>query len=296
MKQILMSLISLSVIILVSCNNGTDSKQENIDSVKNAKKVQDSITKVDDSIAIVRRNDTLNALGLKNVELSDSSCPLIAKALDSNLIEEPIDFTLFMGKMLACRDKEWNQNHPDKPEVTLMSQDENNKVLFNTVSIKTADDIANVTKTILTIGIAYKTGNPILTAIGSQVSNYTVNSYLDAAKRNDPLILIYPSAIPAKQFVGDASKITVAGLKELSKLDATKPFTLQFEAAKQVTQVLLLSVKASANYAIQNGVAVLKNGVKLPVVGNGPLNPTNPGSPIGPLGPVGPIVKHFLHF
>lgn len=290
----ILTLASSILFFLFSCNDGGESPKviSAADSAANAKRIADSTLLAQDSLFKLRQLDTLKALGLAT--LDDSVCSGIGRLLFSTdgLIQDPIDFTTSMAQMIECNNREWNKLHPEDPRVTIATpvmENDNPKILFNTISLKTGEDIANASKKIITLVIAAETGNEMATAIGTVAGNYSVNAFLEAAKRDDPLIIVMPSAIPNIQLGKDAWHISKEGFKVASKLPIDKPFTMQFDAGKKVVETAIVGVKAAEKFVVKNGKAVLKDGVHVPGVPD-KFNPTNPSSPTGPLGPLGPVL------
>ena len=300
MKEIpgIFKLTPAILFFLFSCNTGggTSKIMTAADSAANAKRIADSTLLVQDSIFKLKQIDTLKALGLAT--LDDSVCSGIGRLLFSTngLIIDPIDFTTSMAQMIECNNREWNKAHPEEPRITFATpttENDNPKILFNTISLKTGEDIANASKKIITLVLAAETGNEMATAIGTVAGNYSVNAYLESAKKNDPLIFIMPNAIPNVQLGKDALKIGKEAFKVASKLPIDKPFTLQFDAGKKVVETAILGVKAAEKFVVKNGKAVLKDGIPIPGVPK-IFDPTNPSSPIGPLGPLGPVLGPII--
>jgi len=94
----------------------------------------------------------------------------------------------------------FNKQHPEDPLIGTMSFDtsgENPKILFNTIRLKDAQKVANVSKVLIAIGAGVEFGgDPTLTTIVSALGDFSVDAFLEAAKKNDPLIIFLPQFIP----------------------------------------------------------------------------------------------------
>ena len=159
-----------------------------------------------------------------------------------------------------------------------MHTESGNKILFNTISLKTGEDIAKAAKVVVAIVAAVETdGSPQAVAGATLVGNYAVESYLTAAKNNDPLLIIAPGAIPGAQLAKDGYNISQSVFKEAVKLDFDKPITIQVDAAKKIYAFSQTAVDEASRF----GIPI----IKIPVGGKTFTVP----SPVPPIIKVGPV-------
>jgi hypothetical protein len=250
------------LIILYSCNNGDTSS----DVAR-----QDSLKKVfADSTANVKKLDTLKKFGILTLDTTNLSCDSIAKLLTSFGQVDPEQYIYLFTQAQNCNARVYNKNNPDSAKVVVAYEDpKENKILFNTISLKIGEDIAAAAKKIITIAVALETnGDPESVAIANIAGGYTVDAYLEAAKNNNPLIIIMPTAIPNVQLAKDGYRLTEAAYKQSTKLKLDLPITIQVNAAKAVFS---LSQKA-ADFAEKQGVKTINVGpIKVPVPNINPL-------------------------
>lgn len=162
---------------------------------------------------------------------------IIAYSLDSKLSCEEAKQIFFDGsytsydqmievsaKVEQCKLEEYNARNPTDPVVTTMNVDnsgENPKILFNTIRLKDAEKIADISKVLISIGAAIEfDGDPQSVAIVSAMGNFSVDAYLEAAKKNDPLIIFLPTVIPTLKVGKDVFKAVVEG-KLVDKVEVT---------------------------------------------------------------------------
>ena len=233
--------------------------------VARATKTRDSLKLAQVLLQKKRDFDASKALALMTLDLGDSTCAQIKEAINKDLIEDPLVYNQFIMKMMQCRNIAWNKAHPANARVTIVHEEEG-ALVFDTLPVKTVEDAGEVAKKIITIGAFAKTGDPMITGVATVAGNYTVDAYVQAAKKNDPLIIIMPTIIPAKQLTKDALHLTTGVYKAVTKIDPLKVFTVQIDG----TKVALIGAKAAVGLAkAAPGAVVDAGGAVINVIGDG---------------------------
>ncbi|HEY0457337.1 MAG TPA: hypothetical protein VGE41_13280 [Verrucomicrobiae bacterium] len=145
-----------------------------------------------------------------NVSTLDGSisCEEAKKRFTSDEYESPEEGQILMMRITRCKTESWNNKHPEDPKVVVVSPDENGRILFNTLHIGTAEKIRDAAKVVVDAALIGETGasDPLSMAVVTAAGNYTVDSYFEAAKKNNPLIIIFPAAVPGQKMTADALK------------------------------------------------------------------------------------------
>ncbi|MEB2774553.1 hypothetical protein SYJ56_04505 [Algoriphagus sp. D3-2-R+10] len=196
----------LTILAIVSlCSNGYSKVSINLyytsvfsSTIKNA----NVLSAID---TVTYGKDTLQVLTLDVVLTCEEAKQKVASN-DYDISE----MNIILMKVAQCKNEEYNRAHPDSTYVTVVTEvieeDGNSKIMFNTISLKTGEDMAEATKALIGLAVFAKTKDPLTTVIASAAGNYTVDSYLEAAKSNDPLIILFPTLIPGKKLTTDIYK------------------------------------------------------------------------------------------
>lgn len=129
-----------------------------------------------------------------------------------------------------CNALTHNVKNPENPRKIIVYVDAQNgeqRIFFNVISLKDATNIATYTKAFLAIitGDAFL-DDPITNIISTSVGNYTIDAWLEGAVNNDPMLILYPMALPAEKFIDDV-------FKEINKsVDITKISTEIYNLTK----------------------------------------------------------------
>jgi len=122
------------------------------------------------------------------------------------------------AKVKSCTLAQYNQQRPDDPAVVTMTIDmkeDNPKILFNTIRLKEAEKVADISKLLITVGAnAEFSGEPATVSIVSAMGNYSVDAYMEAAVKNDPLIIFVlgsPLNVVTKKLGKDLIKTILEG-------------------------------------------------------------------------------------
>jgi hypothetical protein len=210
-----LALIAVIAITFTHCNNssGTASSTDSGGSIKPAD--SSSVTAEATIDTIHDKIDSSKTIIIPTIDLGDIDCDSVAALLAKRGIRDPAFQNLLDVKNNNCNLAAWNKVRTDSPKVTIVTQDISNgntRLLFNTMDAKTADQIAKVSKNIVTLVAAMESdGNFEVTTVATIAGNYTVDAYVQAAKKNDPLIFIYPAAIPAKRLTVDTYNTLLKG-------------------------------------------------------------------------------------
>jgi hypothetical protein len=119
----------------------------------------------------------------------------------------PADVDIYMIRYRQCLTAAWNTSHPEDPQVLLATYDpdpEHGGVLFNSISIRDAQNVTAACKVAASVIGGQEFGdNAVTYALSGAIGNYACDSYLQAAVRNDPLLILLPNYIPAFQLQRD---------------------------------------------------------------------------------------------
>ncbi len=276
-KLIYVSLIPITTII-ASCNdNGSQAEAKRIaDSITLANHIADSVRTIDstneleEKARIFNLKDSANTVAVMGIELTDSSCADITKAISMDTIQDPMVYSLYVFKAIQCKNRVFNQQHPEAATVTVVHE-ENGKILFNTLRVNTAEKIADAAKKIISIGSFVKSGGDVpITTLATIAGNYSVDAYVKAAKKNDPLIILMPAAIPNIQMVKDALTLNPENIVKAIPLDPTEPLKIVASGAAGMAEFSFVGAKAAVKLAASTpGYVVDATGKVIKVIGKG---------------------------
>lgn len=273
-KLITALLFLTSAFLFSSCgdNNAEAEAKRIADSTALAQHIADSTRAVDSTKALEEKarlfnlKDSANTVAVMGIELTDASCADITKIIAMDTIQDPIIYSLYVLKAIECKNRIFNQLHPEGATVTIVHQ-ENGKILFNTLRVNTAEKIADAAKKVITIGAFVKSGGDVpITTVATIAGNYSVDAYLKAAKANDPLIIIMPTAIPNVQMVKDALTLNPENIVKAIPLDPTEPLKIVANGA----EFTFVGAKAAAKFVASTpGYAIDATGKVVKVIGKG---------------------------
>lgn len=137
---------------------------------------------------------------------TEVSCEDARKRVATQGYSSPEEGQILLMKITQCDTKQWNTDHPEDPKVTVVSESAEGKILFNTISIKDAEKIRDAAKVIAGATLIAELGasDPLTMTIVTAGGDYTVDAYFDAAKKSDPLIIVFPTLIPGNKLTTDA--------------------------------------------------------------------------------------------
>lgn len=219
MKQLLQLVLAFICLLFASCKgcNGDNPDTNKVKNDTSSTSKLDTVHPVLKEAGISIPKDTIQTVSLE----VNYSCEDAKKKLASDNYEFE-ELSMLLMKIAQCKTEKHNQENPNNQQVVVYSEevDENGngKILFNTISLKTGEDISGAAKALIGLSILGKTKDPVTTVIAGVAGDYAVDSYLDAAKKNDPLIILFPTVIPGKKLTSDIYK-SVTKLKIVKKVD-----------------------------------------------------------------------------
>lgn len=154
--------------------------------------------------AAAQSNNTSHSVYLPPEELS---CPDAADKVmhgDPTKID-PAEMDILLMKHRECLAEAWNTAHPEDPIVAVATYDpKEEKVLFGTIKVRDAQALVVVCKGMASIVTGEEfSGDPLTFAIAGAAGNYGCDSYLQAAVRNDPMLILLPTYVPGMRLYGD---------------------------------------------------------------------------------------------
>jgi hypothetical protein len=114
---------------------------------------------------------------------------------------------ILMMKIAQCDVAGWNDLHPSDPRIVLVAPDldpspgKKGRMLFNTLPIADAAQQREAA----TIALSWAgvppsaAADPLAFPAMAAAGKFTVGSYFDFAKRNDPVIIFFPSALSGRK-------------------------------------------------------------------------------------------------
>lgn len=146
---------------------------------------------------------------------ADMTCEEARKLFTEGTITDYDQMIELEAKVRQCIAKEHNKAHPEDPVVVTMSVDqseENPKILFNTIRLNDAKKVAEVTKILIAIGSSVEfAGDPTMISLVYGAASFSVDAYLKAAIKNDPMIIFLPQYVPTKEIGKKVFKTIVDG-------------------------------------------------------------------------------------
>lgn len=210
-------LFSFFLATLLSCGN-SETTSTSGDTTSTTKGDTTSATSKDTGTGSQAPKDTLQALKL-DVAYTCEEARKKVEANDYDITE----LNILLMKVAQCKNEEWNKANPNDPYVTVVTEEtEPNgdaKILFNTIKLSTGEKMAEASKALLGLAVFAKTKDPVTTVVATAIGDYSVDAYLDAAKKDDPLIILLPTLIPSKKLTTDIYK-SVTKTKVAKKVEA----------------------------------------------------------------------------
>lgn len=150
---------------------------------------------------------TIHEFRSAEISVDDTTCKDARSKYINNewqTIEESIQLEFFLKK---CNLKTHNQKNPTdqrKGIAHVSVENGEQKILFGIISLKDGQTAAAYAKLFLSVitGDAFL-NDPVTSVLSETVGKYSIDSWLEAAKEDDPLLFLFPMALPGKQFVSD---------------------------------------------------------------------------------------------
>lgn len=272
-KNFFCTVITLLVLIPVlffGCyRNKKERDKELADStrISDSTRVADSTAKVmEEKARIFNIKDSANTVAVMGIDLTDASCAEITRIIGKDSIQDPLIYSLYLLKAIECKNRVFNQAHPEAATVTVVHE-ENGRILFNTLRVNTAEKIAEASKKVISIGAFVKSGGDVpITTLATIAGNYTVDAYLKEAKKSNPLIIIMPNAIPSIQMAKDALTLDPSNIVKAIPIDTSKPLKIVANGA----EFSFVGAKAAAAFVKSTpGYVIDASGKVIKVVGQG---------------------------
>ena len=158
-----------------------------------------------------------NTIGLKvdiNTLQTAFSCDSARAKFARQDYESPEEGQILMMKISQCDVASWNDVHPADARIVLVAPDRDpapgkkGRMLINTLPLADAAQQREAAAiALLWAGIpADGTADPLSVPAIAAAGKFTVASYFDFAKRNDPLIILFPTAVPGRKLTTQALK------------------------------------------------------------------------------------------
>lgn len=271
-KNLYCSIVILLIfipIIFLGCNNDQKTAKNQADSTRksDSTRVADSTAKVmEERARVFNIKDSANTVAVMGIDLTDASCAEITRIIGKNSIQDPLIYSLYLLKAIECKNRVFNEAHPEAATVTVVHE-ENGKILFNTLRVNTAEKLAEAAKKIVTVGAFIKSGGDVpITTVATIAGNYTVDAFLKESKKNNPLIIIMPTAIPNIQMAKDALTLDPSNIVKAIPIDPSKPLKIIANGA----EFSFVGAKAAAEFVKSTpGYVIDASGKVIKVVGQG---------------------------
>lgn len=144
-------------------------------------------------------------------------------------------------------------------QVVFSEEDGNPRVLFNLIDLKSLTTGAAYAKAIVDLApmILTSSTGPVgdflmESGIANAVGNYSIDAYYESAIKNDPLIILYPTIIPAKKFSEDV-------IKELKKNNVYNELSKTWEQPQNTIINPIAKIGTSSIKEIAKGTENIKN-------------------------------------
>lgn len=144
---------------------------------------------------------------VNKIDLEGMTCEQVDAALRAPS-NDPNVFAALQLKQIECNARRFNDANPNDRVVaaaTFDQDDPNRRILFGLLKFNDAASARDAAKLVLAMaGKSIAGGDPLTTKIVDAVGTYSIDAYFDAASRNDPLLIVFPTAVPGAKLTTDA--------------------------------------------------------------------------------------------